>query len=51
MAIECYFLDDKFPDVQVIATPGRFFAGTAYSLVTTVIDRRSVDASSITGNG
>jgi diaminopimelate decarboxylase len=38
-------------NIRVMATPGRFFAGSVYSLITNVIEKRPVDASFVTNNG
>lgn len=38
----------EFPALELIATPGRFFASAVFSLCTSIIDRDPVDASHIT---
>lgn len=45
-------LDEFFSDsnVRVIAEPGRYFAASAFSLVTNIIDKRAVDASLVTND-
>jgi diaminopimelate decarboxylase len=49
--LDYHLPQEKFPNLRIIATPGRFFAASVYSLVTNIIDRRTVDASEITENG
>lgn len=36
--------------ICVMATPGRFFAGSVFSLITNVIAKRTIDASHVTNN-
>lgn len=45
-------LDEFFPDgtVRIIAEPGRYFAASAFSLITSIIDKRAVDASLVTND-
>lgn len=49
-ALDYYFPIDDYSDICIIATPGRFFAGSAFSLVTNIVGRRSVDLSNITND-
>ncbi|KAI1717446.1 pyridoxal-dependent decarboxylase, pyridoxal binding domain-containing protein [Ditylenchus destructor] len=49
-SLDYYFPIDSCSDIRIIATPGRFFAGSPFTLVTNIIGRRSVDLSNITND-
>lgn len=49
-ALDFYFAAENFPRLRIIATPGRFFASSVFSLVTNITGRRSVDLSMITND-
>uniref|UniRef100_A0A915CXQ2 Ornithine decarboxylase n=1 Tax=Ditylenchus dipsaci TaxID=166011 RepID=A0A915CXQ2_9BILA len=49
-SLDYYFPLDSFPQLRIMATPGRFFAGAVFSLVTNIVERRLVDLSNITND-
>lgn len=49
-SLDYYFPVERFPRLRILATPGRFFAGSVFSLVTSIIGRRSIDLSNITND-
>ena len=50
-ALDQFFPESAHPSLQVIATPGRFFAAPAFSLCTTVIGKQLTPAHRITNDG
>ena len=49
-ALDYYLPEKQFPNLRIVATPGRFFAASAFSLATKIMGRRSVDASMVTND-
>lgn len=49
-SLDDHFAIHKYPNIRIIATTGQFIVGSAYSLITCIIDRRQIDASTITKN-
>lgn len=50
-ALQKYFFSDvEYSNVRIIAEPGRYFAASAFFLVTNIIDKRDVDASILTSD-
>lgn len=50
VCLDEYFDECSFAHVRIIAEPGRYFAASVFSLVTNIINKRAVDASSVTNN-
>ncbi|GMT00502.1 hypothetical protein PENTCL1PPCAC_22676 [Pristionchus entomophagus] len=46
--LHCIRQSANLPHMKLMATPGRFFAATAFSLVTCIVGKRSMDAGVIT---
>ncbi|KAI6178707.1 Ornithine decarboxylase [Aphelenchoides besseyi] len=49
-ALNYYFPSEHCDELQIIATPGRFFAASIFSLVTNIVEKSEVDASAITND-
>lgn len=47
-SLDYYFPMERFPELRVIAQPGRFFANDAFSLQTAIIGKQSADLSDVT---
>lgn len=51
VSLNYYFPPEKCQDIAIIATPGRYFASSVFSLATRIVDKVETDASQITKDG
>jgi len=49
-ALNFFFPQERYPGIQIIAQPGRFFASDAFCLSTRIISKRPVDLSIVTND-
>lgn len=50
-AFALFFPSKLFKDLKIIAEPGPYFAASAFSLVTRIVDKRLIDGSFLTNDG
>ena len=49
-SLDYYFPSEEYQNMSIIATPGRFFASSVFTLATRIVDRFETDASQITND-
>jgi ornithine decarboxylase len=51
ISLDYYFPPEQYKNIAIIATPGRYFASSVFSLATRIVDKVELDASQITNDG
>lgn len=50
ISLDYYFPQEQYGNLSIIATPGRYFASSVFSLATRIVDKLETDASQITND-